>query len=142
MIETLFSYPRVRKRHREGPLAQERITYIKSLAALGVASGTLLRRARYSLCVAKEIDKWSPAHRFTASELDVLATSWAAERVASGRAGSLRWPHEHFRFVAVEFLTVIGRLAEEPSPPPRGRSGNESQGSRNLRSHSAGPGKL
>jgi hypothetical protein len=33
MFETLFSYPAILKRHREGPLATERAAYLEGLAA-------------------------------------------------------------------------------------------------------------
>ena len=41
MFETLFTYPRVLRRHREGPLAEERAAYLTELAARCVAPATL-----------------------------------------------------------------------------------------------------
>ncbi len=43
MFETLFSYPAVLRRHRDGPLAAERAAYLEGLATQGTARGTLLR---------------------------------------------------------------------------------------------------
>jgi len=56
MFETLFFYPSVLRRHREGPLADERAAHLRSLAARGMARGTILRCARYCLCVAEYLN--------------------------------------------------------------------------------------
>jgi len=58
MFETLFTYPRVLRRHQEGPLAAERDAYLRELAAQGTARGTILRRSSYCLCVANELHLW------------------------------------------------------------------------------------
>lgn len=116
MFESLFSYPAVRHRHYKGPFARERMAFLESLAAQGAAKGTLLKWARYCLCVAKELQKW-PHHRlFTITEVNTMAGSWANKRVADGRANTSRWPQEHFRLVAIEFLKSMGRLFEQPAP--------------------------
>ena len=49
MFETLFTYPRVLRRHREGPLAEERAVYLSELAAQCVAPATLIKQARCCL---------------------------------------------------------------------------------------------
>ena len=48
MFETLFTYPRVLRRHREGPLAEERAAYLTELTARCVAPATLIKQARCS----------------------------------------------------------------------------------------------
>ena len=52
MFDQLFRYPGVVRRHRDGPLAHERATYLASLAARGIAAETLLKYARFCLAVA------------------------------------------------------------------------------------------
>ena len=42
MFETLYSYPAVIRRHREGPLVAERVSYLERLAAAGAARATRL----------------------------------------------------------------------------------------------------
>jgi hypothetical protein len=116
MFETLFSFPAVIRRHREGPFAAERATYLEGLAAKGMTQGTILRCARYCLCVAKELQRWPPDHCFDEEEIKELASAWAAERVASGRACKARWPTERFRFTATGFLSTLSRLRCPPSP--------------------------
>ena len=92
MFEKIFSYPAVLRRHREGPLASERLEYLKYLNDRGAALGTVLRHARYCLCVAREIQRWPQEHCFKVADLEAVATSWAAGRVAQGRAAAPGWP--------------------------------------------------
>ena len=49
MFDTLFRYPAVLRRHRDGPFATERAAYLAGLAARGHAPGTVLKCARYCL---------------------------------------------------------------------------------------------
>ena len=118
MFEKIFSFPAVVRRHREGPLAPERLEYLNYLHDRGVALGTVLRQARYCLCVAHEIQRWPRAHCFEPAELKAIAASWAARRVAQERAAAPRWPREQFYSVARCFLNRLGRLAHDPDPPP------------------------
>lgn len=118
MFETLFRYPSVLRRHREGPLAAERAAYLERLAARGTARGTLLRRASSCLCVAARLERWPADHRFAEEEIRTIAARWAAESVRSGRASGTRWPEAHLRFAAVDFLRAVGRLRAPPAPRP------------------------
>ena len=116
MFDSLFTYPAVLKRHREGPLASERETYLGVLAERGTARSTLVRRAVFCLVVARALERIA-AERLDLVDVDALASAWAAERVATGRAASQRWPRAHFRAVAVELLTAMGRLRVPSSAP-------------------------
>jgi site-specific recombinase XerD len=116
MFETLFKYPGVLRRHKEGPLADERAAYLSEQAAQGMARGTILRRSSYCLCVAIALLQWPPDRCFTEYEVEELSTAWAAKRVNCGRASGLRWPKEHFRFTAMDFLRSLGRLYPTPTP--------------------------
>jgi len=118
MFENIFSYPAVLRRHRRGPLASERLEYLQYLTDRGAALGTVLRQARYCLCIAREIQRWPREHCFRAADLDALAASWAAGRVAQRRAAAPRWPQQQFYSVACSFLKRLGRLAHDPDPPP------------------------
>lgn len=115
MFERLFVCPTALCRHRDGPLSAERASYLQGLVAHCSAHATVVRRARYCLCVAEEVQCRPPTHRFSEDEVDALALEWAAKRVASGRASSARWPQAQFRFVAIDFLRSIGRLRSRPA---------------------------
>ncbi len=124
MFETLFTYPAVLKRHRDGPLARERASYLEGLAAQGMAHETLLWRGRYALGVAREIAGWPVDQLFTGCDIGEIASGWATKRVAQGRAKGRRWPEELFRFAATDFLQTIGRL-ESSAPATPGRYDRE-----------------
>ena len=109
MFDQLFRSPAVLRRHRDGPLAHERATFLTSLAIQGSAAGTLLKCARYCLAIAHVVQARPPDHVFTTSEIDVLARAWAVDRVQHGRAVGPRWPHQQFRAVATAFLESLGR---------------------------------
>jgi site-specific recombinase XerD len=120
MFDSLFTYPGVVKRHKEGPLAAERAAYLEALAARGTARSTLVRRAVFCLCVAQSLDKldWaSDGQLLSAAEIDELACAWAAQQVLNGRAAAPRWPRLHFRAAALEFVAAMGRL-RAPSATP------------------------
>lgn len=118
MFKTLFSYPAVLRRHQSGPLAAERAAYLEGLATQGTARGTLLRRASYCLCVAREVEHRPADRLFDRGEIERFASTWAAKRTADGRAAGPRWPEEHFRFAATDFLRAIGRFRPPPSAAP------------------------
>src|SRR5207249_1404928 len=52
------------------------------------ALGTVLRQARYCLCIAREIQRWPREHRFNGADLEAIAASWAVGRVAQRRAAA------------------------------------------------------
>ena len=110
MFDQLFRYPGVVRRHRDGPLAHERATYLASLATRGSAPETLLKYARYCLAVAHVVHPRPRDRSFTTYEIDVLARKWAAGRVQHRRAAAPHWPHLQFRAIATEFLKSIGAL--------------------------------
>jgi len=124
MFESLFSYPSVLRRHKEGPLASERTRYLMGLAAQGMARGTILRRAAYCLCVAGELGRWPPGHVFSEAEVQLLAEVWAAKRVKAGRVSSPKWPQSHMVLVVREFLRSANRL-QSPGTPEPGRYDRE-----------------
>ncbi len=119
MFETLFTCPSALRRHREAPFAAERAVHLSELVAQGMARGTILRRSSYCLCVAVELQRGPPDRCFDEDEVGELAEAWAAKRVACGRASSPRWPKEHFRLAATDFLRSLGRLHPARAPEAR-----------------------
>ena len=114
MFDTLFRYPAVLRRHRDGPLAPERAAYLAGLAARGHAPGTLLKCARYCLAIAHQRQATPHDQPFTTAAIDLLAGVWAAGRVEGRHAAAPRWPPVHFRAIATDFLKMLGR----GTPPP------------------------
>ena len=118
MFESLFVYPGVQERHQEAPFAVERAKYLAQLAERGMPHVTLHRRANYCRHVAIELDRQPPTQHWSGDAVDALARAWAAARVVDGRAGRERWPYEHFRLVALEFIESLGRLIPRPAAVP------------------------
>ena len=114
MFETLFTYSRVLRRHREGPLAEERAAYLAVLAAHSVAPATLLKQARCCLRVAVELERWPADHCFDIDEVGEMASRYSAQC----RASSSRYAKEHFRSTAADFLRHLGRLRLDRSTLP------------------------
>jgi integrase/recombinase XerD len=116
MFDHLFRHPATLRRHREGPLAHERATYLTRLGARGSAVWTLRRRAQHCLAIAQMIEASPPDRSFTTTELDVLIGTWSAGRARPRRASALRRSRlqQQFRAIATEFLTSLGRW----TPPP------------------------
>ena len=111
MFETLFIYPRVLRRHREGPLAEERAAYLSELAAQCVAPATLIKQARCCLRVAVELERWPADRCFDNAEVREMASRYAARC----RAASSRNAREHFRATAIDLLRRLARLRLVPT---------------------------
>jgi integrase/recombinase XerD len=118
MFETLFSRPYAIQRHRSGPLAVERTAYLAQLAAQGTARTTLQIRAHYCLHVARELAHWPSHHRFTPAEIETMATAWAAQSVARGRASPPKNPQVMLRMATVAFPRFLDRFCVNPVSPP------------------------
>ena len=116
MFETLFTYPAVLRRHKEGPLAVERARYLTGLAAKSVPRTTLLMKASYCRRVAVELQRWPSDRCFDKNEVEEMASGYSAD----GPTSSNRRQHakEHFRSVATDFLRSLGRLRPPPTPLP------------------------
>ena len=52
MFERLFTRPTVLARHRAGPLAEERLAYLRHLADQGLSTRSLQHAASYLLVIA------------------------------------------------------------------------------------------
>ncbi len=117
MFDQLFRSPAVVRRHRDGPLAHERAAYLTGLASRGSATETLLKYARYCLAIAHVVHASPPDRSFTTSEIDGLASEWAAVRVHDRGTETPRRTLCEFRAIATMFLKSLGRLTPPPKAP-------------------------
>jgi len=114
MFETLFQYPSVLARHREGPAADERRRFLLHRADEGAAPATLLRIARELLVIAKTIDiTRSISHQ----DLETAASKWARRQQRRHRSRGPRWSTESFLQLGTSWLHFLGRL-QRPAVPP------------------------
>jgi len=118
LFETLFSRPIAVKRHRDAPLAVERVAYLTMLVNRGAAPSVVRRSAFVCRWIAEWIQKWPPDHLFGDEDIAMLAVSWARRETTNRRRRvPIPSPKESFRSVARGFLREAGRLAPAPIAP-------------------------
>lgn len=111
MFEKLFKQRRALSRHREGPFAKDRESYLAHRAKDGAAPGTLVRIAREVLVVAQELDLKSGTP-IALEEVKAAADRWAHRQRRCRRSRTLRWSQVFFLQVATDWLRFLGRLQE------------------------------
>jgi integrase/recombinase XerD len=116
MFETLFQYPRVLARHREGPAADERQRFLIHQAKEGAARGTLLRTARELLVIAKKINITS-GKLIDKHDIEEAAVEWARQQQRRHRTHGPKCSRELFLQVGTSWLRFLGRLQEPERVP-------------------------
>ena len=116
MFETLFLFPRVRLRHAEGPLAEERKKFLAHLASEGLARETLMGYASELLVVAAVLEQKVP-DQIELSDIDRCARQWAKRRLRLGQVEDLKWPAYHFARVACARCSFMGWLKRPEAKP-------------------------
>jgi hypothetical protein len=114
MFETLFQYPAVVARHRNGPFAEARERFLNHRASQGSARATLVRYARELLVIVERIDI-TIGEAIGLSTIEAAANRWAREQHQRHRVHGLRWSRELFVQMATDWLQFLGRL-EVPQP--------------------------
>jgi site-specific recombinase XerD len=115
MFRTLFRYPRVSSRHANGPLAEERRTFLLHLQTQGVPRSTLLRYASQLLLVAGLLVR-KGRNQIARDQVARCAERWAKSQRRRSRAKTLKWSAERFGQVACAWCSFLGWLKDE-SPP-------------------------
>lgn len=111
MFEKLFKYRGVQARHRNAPLAQERVAYLSHRAEQGSAMGTLLNIARELLVVCRYV-QLLPLHEIDSTEIEVAAQRWARQQQRHHRAKVRRWSQGLFILRATQWLQFLGLLRQ------------------------------
>lgn len=123
MFDTLFKYAKVLARHQGGPAAEERERYLVHRAGCdGVTPATLLRIARETLAVARQVDL-SHGGSVTPGDIAAAAQRWAMDQLRKGRSNGVG-SRKLFTQAATDWLRFIGRL-EERSTDRLGRFSRE-----------------
>jgi hypothetical protein len=117
MFQTLFRYPRVSSRHANGPLAQERRTFLSHLQTQGVPRSTLLRYASQLLLVAGLLPR-KGSDQITRSEIARCAEGWAQRQQRRGRARTVHWAAQRFDQAACAWYSFLGWLKDTSQPQP------------------------
>jgi integrase/recombinase XerD len=111
LFEELFMLPRILKKHRTAPFAEQRLCYLQHLKETGASRPTLLKCAYDLLSVVRLLDL-AAGEPVRISQIEAAATIWSQPR---GR----RWAHSaspkaKSRFVSlgVRWLRFLGWLDE------------------------------
>lgn len=116
MFESLFRYPSVLARHRDGPAAEERRRFLFHRANEGAAPATLLRMGRELLVIAQNVEIKSGGS-VSAQDLEAAASKWARRQQRRNRSSGPRWSREFFLQMGTRWLRFLGRLQEPILPP-------------------------
>lgn len=117
MFELIFKAPYTVKRHREGPLADERARYLAQLAEGGVSLSGLRHAAFVLLGFAARVD-FSGNQTISQAQVDGAADDWIRRKKAlENRSSEPYGPRERFLTVARAWLRFLGRWQPPPLPP-------------------------
>jgi integrase/recombinase XerD len=110
MFERLFKRPCVRARHCQGPLSEERRTFLTHCADLGMSDRTLRSLASYLLSIAifLRLDDRSD-DLISAEEIESQADRWANRPSKSGQSKPKPCARANFLSFATRWLQFLGR---------------------------------
>jgi integrase/recombinase XerD len=108
MFETLYSYPQVLRRHREGPWAEERERFLAHCVEQGFACATLREIAAELLVVARYFRVGEA--RFSTQDVEAAADHWVRFQRRRKRIHDCRWSRQRFISTASSWLRFLDRL--------------------------------
>jgi integrase/recombinase XerD len=117
MFETLYSYPQVLRRHREGPWAEERERFLAQCVEQGFARATLREIAAELLVVAQYFHIGEA--RFSTQDVEAAADRWVRFQRRRERIQDCRWSRQRFISTAnswLRFLDCLERSHQETQP--------------------------
>ncbi len=117
MFGTLFHYPRVLARHRNGPSADDRERYLAHCAQGGAAHSTLLSLAPELLAISQRI-ALDNGRLIPSAEVEMAADRWVRYQRRHQRILTAKFSGERFIQTATAWLRFLGRL-QEPQPERR-----------------------
>ena len=107
MFDSLYHYPSVLARHRDGPSAEDRDRFLARCAEQGAAQTTLLGLAPELLVVARRIDV-SGTRTIPLGEVQTAADRWVGYQRRHHRIRSSRCSRERFIQTATALATLPG----------------------------------
>ena len=113
MFETLFQYPRVLARHRDGPAARERELFLTHCASTGATRPTLLHLASELLLVSRHLNL-SNNRLIDPQEIELACDRWVRHQRGQRRIRDPKHCRQWFVQTATSWVRFLGRLA----PPP------------------------
>ena len=116
MFDTLFRYPGVLARHRNGPSSHERDRFLTHCASAGASRPTLLCLASELLLVARYFDL-SDNRLINPQEIEVACSHWVRHQRRQRRIRDATHCQRRFVQVATDWLRFLDRLVSPPTRP-------------------------
>jgi hypothetical protein len=110
MFQTLFQYPRVLARHRDGPAVCERELYLRHCSSTGSTRASLLYLARELLLVSHQVDV-SGNRVIDPQEIELASEHWTRIQMDRMRIRDPKYSRKWFVETATSGLRFLGRLA-------------------------------
>ena len=107
MFDTLFHYPGVLARHRDGPSAQERECFLIHCASARATRQTLLHLASELLLIARHINL-SDDSLIDFQEVEAACERWVRHQRRHRRIHDPRFCRQHFVQTATRWLRFLG----------------------------------
>lgn len=116
MFEKIFKRQSTARRHREGPLSEERVRYLVFKAEGGAALSTLASTADYLLAISNRM-RLTGKSNVSVAEVERAAHNWAHRKTRKNPTASFQGRRRGFRRVAYSWLRFVNRLIPPPSQP-------------------------
>jgi len=119
MLEELFKYAAVLRRHKDAPFLEERERYLLHRANEGCAQATLIRISRELFWVSRYFKRDEKTKRtIKAEEIHKAASKWAKKQCKSGRAKDQKWSRQFFVQLSIDWFRFLGRLQKAVPQKP------------------------
>ena len=116
MFDTLFQYPRVLARHRDGPATHERELFLTYCASVGAARPTLLHLASELLLVSRHLNL-SDSRMVDPQEIELACNRWVRHQRGQRRIRESKYCRRWFVQTATNWVRFLGRLVPLPAQP-------------------------
>lgn len=114
MLDTLLELPFALTRHRDAPLLEERLAFLKCLQERGT-SRAALRNVSGQLLHVIGLLKLETLRDVSAGEVKEAARRWGKQQRANAKARSYVRTESYFEYVAKKWLFFAGRLKSPPT---------------------------
>jgi len=115
MLDTLLDLPFALNRHRDAPLLEERIAFLKYLQERGTSRAALRNLSGQMLHVI-DLLKLETLRDVSADEIKEAARRWCEQQRANAKARTYVRTQSYFEYVAKKWLRFAGRLKSPPTP--------------------------
>ena len=117
MLDTLLELPFALNRHRDAPLLEERLAFLKYLQERGT-SRAALRNVSGQMLHVIHLLKLETLRDVSVDEVKEAARRWGEQQRANAKARTYVRTQSYFEYVAKKWLHFAGRLKSPPRPRP------------------------